>query len=270
MRARFDSAYIRSALERIGQQLDNPLTVFLIGGGSMAFRGLKETTKDIDLIVSSGDDLSQLQAVLLELGYEIVQDPDEEYEELGAQRILENEDGCRIDVFNQQVIGKLILSPGIRERSEEHLTPGNLVVELVSPEDIFLFKAVAGRVDDIEDMFSLMQTGLTFDIVEGELETQVELLDQELFVTYVNEALTDLTDQYNVTTSLHDPVAEITERVYEELEVLHALDGPKSVADLQQELEWPAADVQEIVRRLEEKDAVAVTDGRVEHRSTMI
>jgi len=67
MRARFDRAYIRSELERIGQQLDNPLTVFLIGGGSMAFRGLKETTKDIDLLVSSGDDLSQLQAVLLEL-----------------------------------------------------------------------------------------------------------------------------------------------------------------------------------------------------------
>ncbi|WP_117595649.1 DUF6036 family nucleotidyltransferase [Haloprofundus halophilus] len=270
MRARFDSSYIRSELERIGQQLDNPLTVSLIGGGSMAFRGLKETTKDIDLIVSSGDDLSQLQAVLLELGYDIVREPDEEYEELGAQRILENDDGCRIDVFNQQVIGKLILSPGIRERSERYLDPGNLVVELVSPEDIFLFKAVAGRVDDIEDMFSLMQTGLEFDVVEAELETQVELLDQELFVTYVNEALTDLTEQHNVTTPLHDPVAEITERVYEELEVLYALDDPKSVADLQQELDWPAADVQEIVRRLEEKDAVAVTDGRVERRSTTI
>ncbi|WP_158598828.1 hypothetical protein [Haloarcula sp. Atlit-47R] len=45
MRARFDSSYIRSEIERIGQQLDKPLTVFLIGGGSMAFRGLKETTK---------------------------------------------------------------------------------------------------------------------------------------------------------------------------------------------------------------------------------
>jgi len=270
MRARFDSAYIRSELERIGQQLDNPLTVFLIGGGSMAFRGLKETTKDIDLIVSSGDDLSQLQAVLLELEYDIVREPDEEYEELGAQRILENDDGCRIDVFNQQVIGKLILSPGIRERSERYLDPGNLVVELVSPEDIFLFKAVAGRVDDIEDMFSLMQTGLEFDVVEAELETQVELLDQELFVTYVNEALTDLTEQHNVTTPLHDPVAEITERVYEELEVLHALDEPKSVTDLHQELDWSVADVQETVRRLEQKDAVAVIDGRVERRSTTI
>nr|WP_241430801.1 hypothetical protein [Haloferax elongans] len=67
----------------------------------MAFRGLKETTKDIDLIVSSGDDLGQLQVVLLELGYDSVREPDEAYEELGAQRILENDDGCRIDVFNQ-------------------------------------------------------------------------------------------------------------------------------------------------------------------------
>jgi hypothetical protein len=32
----------------------------------MAFRGREETIKDIDLIVSSGDDLSQLQAVLFE------------------------------------------------------------------------------------------------------------------------------------------------------------------------------------------------------------
>jgi hypothetical protein len=44
MRARFDSSYIRLELERIGQQLDDPLTVFLIDGGSMAFRGLKEMT----------------------------------------------------------------------------------------------------------------------------------------------------------------------------------------------------------------------------------
>ncbi|WP_222915009.1 hypothetical protein [Natrinema sp. SYSU A 869] len=44
-------------------------------------------------IVSSGEVLDQLQAVLLELGYNIVWEPGQEYEELGAQRTLENEDG---------------------------------------------------------------------------------------------------------------------------------------------------------------------------------
>lgn len=211
MRARFDRSYIRSQLKRIGQQLHEPLTVFLIGG-AMAFRGLKDTTKDIDLVVVSGDDLNQLQAVLLELGYTTVREPDREYEELGAQRILENDDGCRIDIFNQQVINKLVLSQGMRSRSERELNSGNLVVALVSPEDIFLFKAVAGRVDDIEDMFSLIQTGLNFDIVEAELAAQIELLEQELFVTYINEALTALEEQYNVTTPVDDPVAKVTER----------------------------------------------------------
>mgnify|MGYP002760965343 FL=1 len=270
MRARFDSSYIRSELERIGEQLDDPLTVFLIGGGAMAFRDLKTTTKDIDLIVASGDDLGQLQAVLLEVGYDIVRDPDEEYEALGAQRILENDDGCRIDIFHQQVIDKLVLSDGIRKRSERYLNPSNLVVELVSPEDIFLFKAVAGRVGDIEDMFSLLQTDLDFDVVEAELAAQIDLLDQELFVTYVNEALADLTEQHNVRTPLHEPVAEITERVYEELEVLHALDEPESMSALQQELDYTTVELQDIVSRLEEKDAVKGTADRIERLSTTI
>src|SRR6056297_2171356 len=178
MRARFDSGYIEAELERIGTQIETPLTVYLIGGGAMAFRDLKNTTKDIDLIVTSGDDLQQLQTVLLANGYEIVKEPGEEYDELGAQRILENDDGCRIDIFNRQVIDKLVLSEGMRRRSEAYLNAGGLSVALVSAEDIFLFKSVAGRTDDIEDMFSLVQTELDFDVIEDELEQQINLLGQ--------------------------------------------------------------------------------------------
>ena len=54
MKERFDSEYIRSELERISDHLETPLTVYLIGGGSMSFRNLKETTKDIDLVVTDG------------------------------------------------------------------------------------------------------------------------------------------------------------------------------------------------------------------------
>lgn len=66
MRPRFDDSYIRTELERIGEHLDEPLTVFLIGGGAMAFYGLKDTTKDIDLVVASGENLGQFRATLLE------------------------------------------------------------------------------------------------------------------------------------------------------------------------------------------------------------
>ena len=54
------------------------------------------------------------------------------------------------------------------------------MVVFVSPEDIFLFKAVAGQVDDIEDIDSLMQTGLEFDVAEAKFgDSMIACLAQE-------------------------------------------------------------------------------------------
>ncbi|MFP8953118.1 DUF6036 family nucleotidyltransferase [Natrialbaceae archaeon A-arb3/5] len=268
MRRRFDSEYIKSELERVGRQLEIELTVYLIGGGAMSFRGLKETTKDIDLIVTDGDDLRVLQAVLLDNGYDIVKEPGEEYDDLGAQRILENDDGCRIDIFNQQVIDKLVLSGGMRRRSEAYLDAGRLSVALVSSEDIFLFKSVAGRTDDIEDMFSLVQTELDFDVIEDELEQQIDLLGQELFVTHANEALLELEEQHNISTPLAERVSEITERVYRELVVLQTFDESISRSELKAAVDHSPEDVDEAIEHLVEKDVVEIDDDVIVRKST--
>jgi len=268
MRRRFDSEYIETELQDIGRQLETDLTVYLIGGGAMSFRDLKETTKDIDLIVTGGDDLRILQAVLLERGYDIVRDPNEEYDELGAQRILENNDGCRIDLFNQQVVDKLVLSEGMRRRSEFSFDMGKLSVALISTEDIFLFKLVAGRTDDIEDMFSLLQTNLDFDIIEDELEQQIELLGQELFVTHMNEALLELEAQHNVSTPLADRVSEITERIYSELEVLQAVEGSISRSSLEDVVDLPTDTIDEAIEQLTKKDVIALDDDMIVQQST--
>ncbi|EMA28278.1 DUF6036 family nucleotidyltransferase [Haloarcula japonica] len=270
MRRRFDSEYIESELRRVGRQLETELTVYLIGGGAMAFRGLKNTTKDIDLIVSSGDELRVLQAALLANGYDIVKEPGEEYDDLGAQRILENDDGCRIDIFNQQVIDKLVLSEGMRRRSEAYLDAGRLSVALVSSEDIFLFKSVAGRTDDIEDMFSLVQTELDFDVIEDELELQSDLLGQELFVTHANEALLKLEEQHNISTPLAERISEITERVYRELEVLQAFDESISRAELKAAVDLSPEDVDEALEHLVAKDVIAVEDDEIGRKSTTL
>jgi len=268
MRRRFDSEYIESELRRVGRQLETDLTVYLIGGGAMSFRGLKETTKDIDLIVSDGDDLRVLQAVLLGSGYDIVKEPGAEYDDLGAQRILENDDGCRIDIFNQQVIDKLVLSDGMRRRSEAYLDAGELSVALVSAEDIFLFKSVAGRTDDIEDMFSLVQTELDFDVIEDELEQQIDLLGQELFVTHANEALLELEEQHNISTPLAERVSEITERVYRELEVLQGFDESISRPELETALHLSPDAIDEAIQHLSEKDVIEVRDDVIIRKST--
>lgn len=267
MRKRFDSEYINAELERIGDHLEAPLTVYLIGGGSMAFRELKETTKDIDLVVTDEDALRQLQGALLACGYEIVKHPGEAYDELGAQRILENDDGCRIDVFNRQVVDTLILSKGMRERSEAYLDAGRLSVELVSAEDVFLFKSIAGRTDDIDDLFALVQTGLDFDVIEAELQRQIDLLGQELFVSHVNEALVALDERHNVTTPLADVVRDITERVYRELEVVQAFDDVISRAELYERVGLSSTEVDETIRSLEAKGVVTVAGNQITKES---
>jgi hypothetical protein len=270
MRERFDSEYIRSELERIGDRLETPLTVYLIGGGSMAFRDLKESTKDIDLVVTDGDALRQLQVALLDCGYEVVKEPGEEYHELGAQRILENDDGCRIDLFNRQVVDKLVLSEGMRERSATYLEAGELTVALVSAEDVFLFKSVAGRTDDIDDMFTLVQTGLEFDVVGIELEQQIDLLGQELFVSHVNEALMTLDKRHNVSTPLSEIVSELTERVYQELEVLQAFDDASTRSELYEQVSLSSDEVDEAIRSLESKGVVAVADDQITKESATL
>jgi predicted nucleotidyltransferase len=263
MRDQFGQEYIGGEFDRIGNALSEPLKFFLIGGGSMALRDLKDATKDIDVIVRTSSDFEQLRSVLKRLNYESIREPGDEYAELGAQTILENEDGCRFDIFNKQVIDKLILSSGMQDRCQLMDTSGYLTVKAMSLEDIFLFKSVAGRTTDIEDMDTLVQTGLDFDTILEELRVQSELLDEEFFATFVNEALIDLEDRFGVTTPFHDPVREITARVYDQLALLQTFNDTIAVEELQQESELPKDRFSAMLEGLEQKGNIKREDDTI-------
>jgi len=141
-RNHFGPEYIRGELYDIGGALQEEVTVYLIGGGAMAFRDLKDTTKDSDLVVTTDQAYERLLATLTDLGYSEVTDLGDDYQQLGARLCVRNEDGCQIDLFNRQVADKLVFSDGMRERSEPFLTSGPLTVLLTALEDMFLFKAV--------------------------------------------------------------------------------------------------------------------------------
>lgn len=263
MRPRFDRRYIEREFQRIADGLTTPLTVYLIGGGAMALRDLKGATKDIDLVVVDGDAYGQLWDVLMRLGYSEVKPLEAEYQALGATSCVENADGCRIDIFNQQVANKLVVTEEMRERSESFLSTNPLEVRLVSNEDIFLFKLVAGRDDDIDDMNMLVQSGLDYGDVEEELEEQIDVLGDDRFATFVNEALLELEERYGVTTPLDQRVDELTIRYYRGLEVLQALDEPMTVEELAAELELSVTEVDERVEYLRKFDRLRQDGERV-------
>jgi hypothetical protein len=75
-RERFGRDYIEAELRKIADQLQTEVEAYLIGGGAMALHqpSLKDTTKDIDLVVVDETALSRLMGVLDELGYEEVTD----------------------------------------------------------------------------------------------------------------------------------------------------------------------------------------------------
>ncbi|MFC4553459.1 MULTISPECIES: DUF6036 family nucleotidyltransferase [Halobacteriales] len=256
MRPTFGREYIENEFQRIGDGLSEPLTVYLIGGGAMSLRDLKGATKDIDLVVPDGDAYGQLWAVLMDLGYAEVQSLDADYRALGATSCVENDDGCRLDIFNQQVANKLVLTEGMRDRSEPFLATDRLTVRLVSNEDIFLFKLIAGRDDDIEDMNMLVQAGLNYDVVRDELEAQIDRLGDDQFATFANEALVELEERYGVTTPIEDRIQELTNRYYRGLEVLQALDEPMTVNELVAELELDTDEVDDRIAYLSTFDRV--------------
>ena len=261
-RPQFDAEYIQSELRDIGTALQTEVTVYLIGGGAMAFRGLKDTTKDIDLVATSETAFNRLLAGLDDQGYEEVSDLDETYQQLGARLCVENPDGCRIDVFNRQVANKLIFSDAMRQRSEEYLRSNEFTVRLTALEDIFLFKSVAKRPDDIDDMNTLVQTSLDFNAIEEEIATQVELLGGKQFTTHVRESLDELYEQYEIQTPLEDVIDDYYAQYMNELEVRLVLseDDPMSVEAIADKRDLDRDHVVEQLQQLEAFGYVEQTD----------
>lgn len=262
-RPQFDASYIERELAAIGAQDDRPVTAYLIGGGAMSLRGLKESTKDIDIVVDSSAAHDTLWTACIETGYEPVQSLDDVYRALGAKTVCDNNDGCRIEIFDRQVVDTLVLSEGMKNRSEQFLESGNLTVQLVSPSDVFLFKAVAKRPDDIDDMNVLVQTGLDFEVIVEELHLQTDQPEDLQFVTDVGESLGRLADQYGVTLPLQDEVEELVATYYDALEVRLAIDGPVPFEELQATLGIDRDDLDERIDTLERMDEVAAKKGTV-------
>ena len=75
----------------------------------MAFYGIKDATKDIDIILTNTNDLENLKATLKTIGYK---EPESviitrAYNNMKTSAILENQDGFRWDLFVTKVCNAL-------------------------------------------------------------------------------------------------------------------------------------------------------------------
>jgi len=172
MRKTFDKKELDAALSQIADHLQRRMTCHLIGGCAMTFRGQKLATKDIDLVLLGSKNFEDLIEAMEAAGFSGVPNPGGEYQELGARTIMESPGGMRFDLFGQVICRKLSFSQQMRERSTDEVTFGHLTVRLASAEDIFLFKGVTDRPDDLDDMSILAVGGLNWNIIKEECLSQ--------------------------------------------------------------------------------------------------
>jgi len=217
----FESTAIRRQFSELANLINDDLTVYLIGGGALTLEELKNATKDIDLIVRRESELKQLWSVLTSAGYEPQEDLAEEYDELEAAFILEK-DRRRFDVFHEQVAGVIYLSDSMISRSRHLFEEDGLSVRMVSLDDIFLFKAVANREDDVEDMVRIAQGGIDDDVIVEEIMTQLDLLGSDDFIGAMRKKLERLEDQGFVF-DIHREVNELYERSQNGAKVKNAI-----------------------------------------------
>ncbi|MCJ7490225.1 MAG: hypothetical protein MUO87_08835 [Thermoplasmata archaeon] len=182
---------LEESLASVGASLTRDVTAYLSGGCAMILYNAKIATNDIDLVLMSDEDAKAVMDALSSDGFAKTKPEDETYRRLGATIMMEDSKGMRFDIFVETVCRKLRITDRMASRSTRYATYGRLKINLVSAEDIFLFKSVTERAGDLDDMALLAERGLDWDAVLGECVYQSRDVILEAFLAIRLQELED-------------------------------------------------------------------------------
>jgi hypothetical protein len=170
---------IKEFLEEFDGWLSEPVTVYLLGGSAMTVRGLKDQTEDIDLALGVVSEFEHVYQALTSQGFTVVDEPTKSFEGVGKTVELHHDvRGLQIDLFEQQVVGKVWITERMHNRAAEFWVGDCATAFVLSDEDMFLLKAVSGgdlassRRRDIDDMRTYAQRGLDYETILTEIDEQ--------------------------------------------------------------------------------------------------
>jgi hypothetical protein len=208
---------VNEVLEQLGQVLEERIEALLIGGAVMLELGLKDATKDIDVVCRSEVDKEKLLAAAKALGFEIV-GPEKRHERLGVKR-LAVKGGRNLDVFAERISYDFDLSEAMWQRATKIRAFGSLVIRDASLEDIFIMKLIANRPGDAPDCSNLVIAGLDYNAVYSEIEAQYRKAGeakQKIWITYIEEGIARLVDN-DLTIPIGDKISLLASEYHEKL-----------------------------------------------------
>jgi len=126
-RGEHDLSYISSVFDRISKNLKEEITIYHIGGNAMCWYGLKDTTKDTDLVLTSEGEVNSFRSALLNSRFievEVVSVPG--YEHINQYAIFDEvmetpldqelTPGIGVELFLNQICGGFRFSDGMKSR----------------------------------------------------------------------------------------------------------------------------------------------------------
>jgi hypothetical protein len=208
----FKKDELEELLSLVGNNLEKQITIYMIGGCALSFKNLKPSTKDIDIIVKSKQDFDILEKTMNRIGFKSESEKESDFYATALAVYKKGE--SRIDVFLKQVGKMLFLSEGMIKRSEHYKKYGNLVVNLISNEDIFLFKSMTAREGDVYDCDRLIKEGLGYGIIYEEILEQIKSGKNWFF--WLFESLCRLENHNNIKIPIKNKVLGLVKNNWEE------------------------------------------------------
>jgi hypothetical protein len=259
-RPSFDKNYLSRELDKVASKTTKPVTLFIIGGGGLAWYGLKEATKDVDIILQNPNAFRILTKTLKHLKYNTPSPHiiTKAYREMRANEILENEDGFRWDIFTQQVCNALALSTSMKSRATEIYAKRSLKVLLAAKEDIFLFKGITEREADLDDMRLLAESGLNWDIINRECQNQSTSTGR-LWENALYQKLIDLREKHHIEAPIEKTLRKRAEEKLVEITLIAEIKkGNNTVNAISEATKEPEYSVRESLNRLARKRLVKI------------
>ncbi len=150
-----------------------------IGGTALSLLGMKQATKDVDLLFLEPNDMKTFAGALKVLGYQpTAKGPAKYSEALDDESMKRLHHAGRVlppfDLFYGWIV-KAKLTRSVRKRLESIGTIGKLVLKVPCHEDLLLFKANSSRqsYDDFMDAKKIIDAGtIDWDVFAGEVEIQ--------------------------------------------------------------------------------------------------
>ncbi len=203
---------VEEILSGLCERLEEFVQVLVIGGAAMVEYGLKDVTKDIDLVCRNITGKDRLLEAAVSLGFEVV-GPEKRHARLGLDRVAVK-GGHTLDIFAGRISYDFGLSEAMWERGRMTGVFGKAEVRYAAVEDIFILKLTANRPRDMEDCVDLASARIDYESIYEEIEAQynkVGSIEQKIWVTHVEEAIGRLEEDYRLHVPIADRISELAD-----------------------------------------------------------